>query len=156
MRESQLKTLIVPITGMAVTIDAGEWNDIHPLNKKVVGVRLAKLAGKIAYNDKKIVAVAPYYKSIKIIGNKIKLTFTKPGANLVTNDGGELTQIAIAGTNRKFVWAKAKIVGNKIIVWNDNVQQPVAVRYAWADNPAGANLIDAAGNFVSPFRTDNW
>ena len=156
LRESQLKTLIVPITGMAVTIDAGEWNDIHPLNKKVVGVRLAKLAGKIAYNDKKIVAVAPYYKSIKIIGNKIKLTFTKPGANLVTNDGGELTQIAIAGTNRKFVWAKAKIVGNKIIVWNDNVQQPVAVRYAWADNPAGANLIDAAGNFVSPFRTDNW
>jgi hypothetical protein len=87
---------------------------------------------------------------------KIILLYTKSDDNLTTNDKGELTQIAIAGTYRKFVWAKAKIIGNKIIVWNDNVQQPITVRYVWADNLAGANLIDAAGNFVSTFRTDNW
>ena len=156
LRESQLKTLSVPNTGMAVTIDAGEWNDIHPLNKKVIGDRLAKLAQKIAYNEKNVCASAPQYKSMKIKGNKIELTFTKSQSSLTTVDENALQNIAIAENNKKFVWAKTEIRDNKIIVWNENIQQPVAVRYAWADNPEGANLIDSEGNFVSPFRTDNW
>jgi len=156
LRESQLNTLSVPNTGMAVTIDAGEWNDIHPLNKKVVGDRLAKLAQNIAYKEREVCASAPLYKSMKILGNKIELTFTKSQSNLTIQDKKELKNIAIAGSDKKFVWAKAEIRGNKMIVWSENVQQPIAVRYAWADNPEGANLTDTEGNFVSPFRTDNW
>ena len=156
LRESQLKTLKVPNTGMAVTIDAGEWNDIHPLNKKVVGDRLAKAAQKAAYKDTEVCASAPQYISMKIEGNKIELTFSKSQGSFVTCDKKALKNIAIAGNDKKFVWAKAEIKDNKIIVWNENVQRPVAVRYAWADNPEGANLIDAVGNFMSPFRTDNW
>jgi len=156
LRESQLKTLSVPKTGMAVTIDAGEWNDIHPLNKKIIGQRLAKLAEQIVYKNKKVFASAPQYKSMKIVGNTIELTFSK-SANLLTSiEKKDLNCFAIAGADKKFVWAKAEIKGNKIVVWNDNIQQPIAVRYAWADNPNGANLIDTEGNFVSPFRTDSW
>jgi len=156
LRESQLNTLSVPNTGMAVTIDAGEWNDIHPLNKKVIGDRLAKLAQKIAYKERDVCASAPLYKSMKILGNKIELTFTKLPGSLTIKYKKELKNIAIAGSDKKFVWAKAEIRGSEIIVWSENVKQPVAVRYAWADNPEGANLTDTAGNFVSPFRTDNW
>ena len=156
MRESQLNTLSVPNTGMAVAIDAGEWNDIHPLNKKVIGDRLAKLAEKTAYKDKKVCPSAPKYKSMKIVGNRIELTFTKSQSNLTVKDRKTLKTFAIAGNDKKFVWANAEIHENKIIVWNKNVQLPVAVRYAWADNPEGANLTDMVGNFASPFRTDNW
>ena len=156
LRESQLKTLSVPNTGMAVTIDAGEWNDIHPLNKKVVGVRLAKLALQLAYKEKNINASAPQYKSMIIIKNKIELSFTKADSRLTSFHAKSLNCFSIAGSDKKFVWAKAEIKGDKIIVWNENVSKPVAVRYAWADNPKGANLIDTEGNFVSPFRTDNW
>ena len=156
LRESQLNTLSVPNTGMAVTIDAGEWNDIHPLNKKVIGDRLAKLAQKVAYKERDVCASAPLYKSMKILGNKIELTFTKLPGSLTIKYKKELKNIAIAGSDKKFVWAKAEIRGSEIIVWSENVKQPVAVRYAWADNPEGANLTDTAGNFVSPFRTDNW
>jgi len=156
LRESQLKSLSVPNTGMAVTIDAGEWNDIHPLNKKVIGDRLAKLAQKIAYKDQNVCASAPRYLSMKISGCKVELTFINSQNRLTVFNNKTLKYFAIAGNDKRFIWAKAEIRGNKIIVWNENVQKPVAVRYAWADNPAGANLTDMAGNFVSPFRTDNW
>jgi len=156
LRESQLKTLSVPNTGMAVTIDAGEWNDIHPLNKKVIGDRLARLAQNLAYKDKKVIASAPEYRSMKITGNKVELTFTNYHNSLIVIDKKALRNISIAGSDKKFYWAKAVVRGNNIVVWNDTVRQPVAVRYAWADNPDGANLTDMAGNFVSPFRTDNW
>lgn len=156
LRESQLLTLSVPNTGMAVTIDAGEWNDIHPLNKKVVGVRLAKLAQQLAYKNRTIGPSAPKYKSMKIKGAQIELTFSKPGCQLATIQDEKLKCIAIAGNDKKFVWAETKIKGTKIVVWSDKVLHPVAVRYAWADNPEGANLMDADSNFVSPFRTDNW
>jgi sialate O-acetylesterase len=155
-REAQAKALKVPKTAMSVNIDAGEWNDIHPLNKKVIGVRLAKQAQKVAYKDNKIIAVATTYKSMKVVGEKIELTFSKTKSFLKTNDAKKLKCFAIAGNDKKFVWAKAEIKGNKIVVWNENIAQPIAVRYAWADNPSGANLTDNEGNFVSPFRTDNW
>ncbi len=154
LRESQLQSLSVPNTGMAVTIDLGEWNDIHPDNKKDVGYRLALAADKIAYNEKDIVFSGPIYQSSIVDGNKIILSFTNTGGGLISFDGEELSQFAIAGTDKKFVWAYAKIEGNKVIVWSDEITQPAFVRYAWADNPEDANLYNKEGLPASPFRTD--
>lgn len=154
LREAQLKTLSVPNTGMAVAIDLGEWNDIHPDNKKDVGIRIALAAEKIAYGEKHIVYSGPLYQSAVIDGNKITISFNNTGSGLTTNDGEELSQFAIAGADKKFVWAKAKIEGDKVIVWNDDVANPMYVRYAWADNPDGANLYNKEGLPASPFRTD--
>ncbi len=156
LREAQLKTLAVPNTGMAVTIDIGEWNDIHPLNKEDVGKRLAVAAQKIAYGDNTMVYSGPVYQSMRIDGNKIILSFTDTGSGLMAKDNGELKYFAIAGADKKFVWAKARIEGNKVVVWNDGIAQPVAVRYAWADNPQGADLYNKEGLPASPFRTDDW
>jgi sialate O-acetylesterase len=151
LREAQLKALSVPNTGMAVGIDLGEWNDIHPDNKKDVGERLALIAEKLAYG-KDIVYSGPVFQSATIDGNKIILSFTHIGSGLITNDGEELREFAIAGTDKKFVWAKAKIVGNKIIVWSDEVANPMYVRYAWADNP-DVNFYNKEGLPASPFET---
>ena len=154
LREAQLKTLSVSNTAMAVTIDIGEWNDIHPLNKEDVGKRLALAAQKIAYGDNKVVYSGPVYQSMKIEGNKIIISFTNIGSGLAAKGSGELKHFAIAGADKKFFWAKAKIKDNKVVVWNDNISKPVAVRYAWADNPEGANLYNTEGLPASPFRTD--
>nr|WP_242696191.1 sialate O-acetylesterase [Longitalea luteola] len=155
-REAQLKTLALPNTGMAVITDAGEWNDIHPLNKEDVGKRLALWAQRQAYGDKKVVYSGPLYQSMKIDGKKVILQFTSTGSGLMAKGGSELKYFAIAGADKKFVWAKATIEGNKVIVWSDQVPSPVAVRYAWADNPEGANLYNKEGLPASPFRTDEW
>jgi len=154
LREAQLKTLSVSNTGMVVTIDIGEWNDIHPLNKKDVGKRLALAARKVAYHDDKAVYSGPIYRSMKIVGNKILLTFNNIGGGLVAKGGRELTNFAIAGADNQFVWAKARIKNGKIEVWNNKIPKPKAVRYAWADNPSGANLYNREGLPASPFRTD--
>lgn len=154
LREAQLKTLSVPNTGMAVTIDLGEWNDIHPDNKKDVGVRLALSAEKVAYGEKDVVYSGPIYQFSKAEGNKMIITFNNVGSGLTTNDGEELSRFAISGGDKKFVWAKAKIEGNTVVVWNDDVVNPMYVRYAWADNPDGANLYNKEGLPASPFRTD--
>ncbi|MEQ1677619.1 MAG: sialate O-acetylesterase [Chitinophagaceae bacterium] len=154
LRESQLRSLAVPNTGMAVAIDLGEWNDIHPDNKKDVGERLALLAEKIAYGEKELVCSGPLYQSSVVDGSKIMITFSNTGSGLVTNDGEALNQFAIAGEDKKFVWAIAKIEGDKVIVWNTAVSNPLYVRYAWADNPEGANLYNKEGLPASPFRTD--
>jgi len=153
LREAQLKTLSVPNTAMAVTIDIGEWNDIHPLNKKDVGKRLALAAQKLAYSDEDVVYSGPIYRSMEIKGNKIILTFTNTDGGLITRGGDELKHFAIAGADKKFLWAKAKIEGDKVIVWNNDITSPVAVRYGWADNPEGANLYNKEGLPASPFRT---
>lgn len=155
LRNQQLKTLLVPNTAMAVTIGLGEWNDIHPIRKKEVGQRLALAAEKLAYGDQKVIASGPIYKSMKITGNKIELSFSDCGSGLITSDGKALKQFAISGADKKFVWAMAEINGNKIIVWSDSVPQPLAVRYAWADNPEGANLSNQEGLPASPFTTEN-
>jgi len=154
LREAQLKTLAVANTGMAVAIDLGEWNDVHPLNKEDVGKRLALAAQKIAYGDDEVVHSGPIYESMKIEGNKVILTFTHRGAGLASQGGDELRQFAIAGADKKFVWARAKVEGDTIVVWNEDVIHPVAVRYAWADNPEGANLYNREGLPAAPFRTD--
>jgi len=153
LRESQLKSLSVSNTGMAVTIDLGEWNDIHPDNKKDVGERLALAAEKIAYGEN-IVYSGPIYQASTTDGNKIILSFTNTGSGLITNDGEELSEFAIAGSDKKFVWAKAKIDGEKIIVWNDAIVNPMYVRYAWADNPVNPNFFNKEELPASPFGTD--
>ncbi|MFA5046600.1 MAG: sialate O-acetylesterase, partial [Paludibacter sp.] len=153
-RESQLKTLSVPNTAMVVTIDIGEWNDIHPLDKQDVGNRLALAAQKLAYNDSKVVYSGPLYKSMKVTDRKIELTFSQIGSGLEAKGQIELNGFAIAGADRKFVWAKAEIKNNKVIVWNNEVQSPVLVRYAWADNPDGANLFNKDGLPASPFTAE--
>ncbi|MCU7550147.1 sialate O-acetylesterase [Chitinophagaceae bacterium LB-8] len=154
MREAQLKALSVPNTAMAVAIDLGEWNDIHPDNKKDVGLRLALSAQKLAYGGKDIVASGPLYQSSKVEEGKIVITFNNAGSGLISNDGEELSEFAIAGTDGKFVWAKAKIEGYKVIVWNESIPDPKYVRYAWADNPDHPNLYNKEGLPASPFRTD--
>lgn len=154
LRESQLKTLSVPNTGMVVAIDLGEWNDIHPDNKKDVGERLALAALKLAYKEN-IVYSGPIYESSAIEGKQIVISFTHTGSGLMTNDGEQPSSFAIAGADKKFVWASAKIEGNKVIVWNDAVSEPKYVRYAWADNPLDPNLYNKEGLPASPFRTDN-
>lgn len=152
-REAQAKSLSVPNTGMAVAIDLGEWNDIHPDRKKDVGDRLALAAEKIAYGED-IVDSGPLFQSQQIEGNRIVLTFSNTGSGLITNDGEELSEFAIAGADKKFVWANARIEGDKVIVWNDAISEPLYVRYAWADNPVNPNLYNKEGLPASPFRTD--
>jgi sialate O-acetylesterase len=152
LRQAQLQTLIVPHTGMAVTIDLGEWNDIHPLNKQDVGKRLALQARQIAYGQKNLTASGPLYQSIKRKGNQLVISFSQIGSGLVAKDNKPLQQFAIAGPDGKFVWANAQIQGNKVVVRNDAITNPVAVRYAWADNPEGANLYNKEGLPASPFE----
>jgi sialate O-acetylesterase len=154
-REAQTEALKLPETGMAVTIDIGEWNDIHPLNKKDVGTRLALAARKIAYGEKDLVSSGPVYKEMTVKGRKIILSFESTGSGLIVRGGGRLKQFAIAGDDMKYVWAKAKVRGDKVIVKGRKIRHPVAVRYAWADNPEGANLYNREGLPAAPFRTDN-
>jgi sialate O-acetylesterase len=151
LRDQQRQvSLKVPNTGLAVIIDLGEWNDIHPLNKKTVGDRLAFQALKVA-DKKNIIADGPVYQSMKVEGNKIILSF-KPGTDDFENVS-ELKGFAIKAKDGNYQWAKAKIEGKKIIVWNDTVSNPVSVRYDWADNPDG-NLRNKSGLPASPFTTE--
>ncbi|UPL51203.1 sialate O-acetylesterase [Hymenobacter sublimis] len=152
VREAQRRTLAVPRTGMAVALDAGEWNDIHPLDKQTVGHRLALAAQQVAYGEKKVVASGPLYQSMQVSGNKVTLRFSSVGTGLQVKGGGPLKQFAVAGPDKKFVWAQARIDGNTVVVWSDAVPSPVAVRYAWADNPEGANLYNKEGLPASSFQ----
>ena len=152
LRFGQLKSLSVPNTAMAVTIDVGEWNDIHPLEKRVVGERLALAARKLAYGNDKIVYSGPVYRSSFKEGDNIIIEFEHIGSGLTVKGGGELYYFAIAGADRKFVWAEARIDKNCVIVRSDEVKDPVYVRYAWADNPEGANLYNMEGLPASPFE----
>ncbi|RYG47114.1 MAG: sialate O-acetylesterase, partial [Chitinophagaceae bacterium] len=152
-REAQLHSLKVPQTGMAVAIDIGEWNDIHPDNKKDVGERLALAALKIAYGEN-IVYSGPLFNKASIEGNKIILQFDHTGSGLATADGEALAEFSIAGADKKFVWAQAKIEGDKVIVWSSEIDSPMYVRYAWSDNPVNPNFINKEKLPASPFRTD--
>jgi sialate O-acetylesterase len=154
LREAQSMSLSLPKTGMAVIIDVGDANDIHPRNKQDVGKRLALAAQKVAYNENTVYS-GPTYKSMKKEGSKIIVTFDNVGGGLLAK-GGELKEFAIAGPDKKFVWANARIEGNTVVVSSEGLQNPVAVRYAWANNPDKANLYNKEGLPASPFRTDDW
>jgi len=154
LREAQLMSLSLPNTGMAVAIDIGEAYDIHPKNKQAVGRRLALPALAIAY-DQKVVFSGPIYESMIIEGKSIRLRFKHVGGGLVAK-GGPLKGFVIAGENRRFVRADAKVKGDTVVVRSDAIKHPVAVRYAWWDDPAGCNLYNVEGLPASPFRTDTW
>ena len=152
LREVQTATLAIPNTGMAVAIDIGDPFDIHPSDKQTLAYRMAREAERIAYGSK-TVSAGPLYKSMEIKDGKVYLSFDNVGSGLVAN-GGELASFAIAGKDGKFVWAKAKIDGDEVVVWSDAVKEPVAVRYAWSSYPGNANLYNKEGFPASPFRTD--
>ena len=155
-REIQLMLQnIVPNSGMAVTVDIGNAQNIHPLTKEEVGRRLSLVALAITYNHP-IAYSGPMYERMEIEGDKIRLHFTHVGAGLVAKGGESLKRFAIAGANRKFVWGEAKIEGKTVTVSSSTVSHPVAVRYAWDINPDGCNLFNVAGLPASPFRTDDW
>lgn len=153
LREAQSMTLNLAKTGMAVTIDIGDADDIHPKNKQDVGKRLALQAREKTYKQD-VVASGPIYKSYQIENGKIRIFFQPNKSKLVAKDG-ELKGFAIAGPDKKFYWADAKIVANEVEVSSPHVKFPVAVRYAWGDNPV-CNLYNEAGLPASPFRTDDW
>jgi len=158
VREAQLKTLSLSNTGMAVTTDIGNADSIHPTNKLDVGLRLALAARHIAYHEN-IVYSGPVYASMKITGNKIRLVFRQEGGGLVIGrppgQTVELRGFGIAGADKQFAWARAELDGNTVVVYSDEIDHPVAVRYNWADNPPG-NLYNKEGLPATPFRTDNW
>ena len=151
LREAQRQTLELNNTAMVVAIDVGEWNDIHPLDKQRVGERLALSALKTAYGKKNLLAAGPNLTGVNAKGKTLVLKFSDTGKGLVAR-GGELRQIALAGADKVFVWAKAELKKDRIIVWADSVTEPKWVRYAWADNPEGANLYNSAGLPASPFE----
>lgn len=176
LREAQTMALKLPNTGMAVTIDRGEANCVHPLNKKDIGERLAKIALARDYNIKTPYS-GPIYKSVKFESGKaiislshtdgglvakkllptynLYLNYKKVAPLLANSPGSELEGFAICGKDKKWSWANAKIDGNNVVVWSDKVPEPIAVRYGWADNPT-VNLYNGAGFPASPFRTDQF
>lgn len=152
LREAQRELLTVKNTAMAVGIDVGEWNDIHPLNKQDVGERLALGALKLAYGKKSILSSGPLVKSVKLKSGKIEVTFNYSKG--LTIRGDKIKYLAIAGEDKKFVWTSAKVKDGKLIVDTSVVKEPKWIRYAWADNPEGANLYNAAGLPASPFEAE--
>jgi sialate O-acetylesterase len=154
VREQQAKILALPNTGLAITIDGGDPANVHPKNKEPVGQRLALIALAKTYGQK-VEYSGPVYASMKMEGHSIRIRFAHVDGGLVAKDG-PLTGFAIAGADQKFIDAQASIKGDTVLVHSDGVPAPVAVRYAWADYPAGANLYNAAGLPAAPFRTDQW
>jgi len=154
LREAQLMTLSLPMTGMAVTIDIGNANNIHPNNKWDVGKRLALAALHSTY-DRDVVYSGPIYKSMKKDGCTIRLSFKHVANGLSAGNAGQLNGFTIAGKDKIFYQADALIDGDKVVVSSGKVPDPVAVRYAWDDNPE-CNLYNSVDLPASPFRTDKW
>ncbi|HEY5653272.1 MAG TPA: sialate O-acetylesterase [Pontiella sp.] len=155
LRESQLKVLELTNTAMVITIDAGDPDDIHPVNKKPVGERMALTALNLVYG-KKTTGTGPILNKYTFKDAECTLTFKNADNGLKVAEGPELTGFAMAGEDKVFYWAKAKITGNNSVsVKCRNVKNPVSVRYSWADNPVG-NLVNNNGLPASPFRTDSW
>ena len=168
VRDQQRRALAaIPHTGMALAIDIGDAADMHPKNKFDVGERLALWALANDYDKRGLVVSGPLFRELKIEAGKASVTFDALGGGLITarkdgrkpaaeEKGAKLRRFAIAGADKKWVWAEAVIVGDRVIVSSPEVPAPVAVRYAYSSNPEGANLYNRAGLPASPFRTDNW
>ena len=170
LREAQTQALDLKHTGMAVIIDladANNPNDIHPKNKQDVGGRLAQWALHQTYDKKNMVPSGPLYSGHKIKGNQVHLSFKNVGKGLIVGKkekleptkqikNGSLKHFSIAGADKKWHWADAKIIGDKVVLSSKDVKTPVAARYAFTMNPADANLYNKEGLPAGPFRTDNW
>ncbi len=150
LRDAQRKTLQVPGTGMAVTIDIGEADNIHPANKQEVGRRLSLIALAQVYGED-VVYSGPLVDSVALKDSKLRVRFDHVGGGLKTSDGQAPVGFAVAGNDGRFVWAQARIEGDAVVVWSEQVPDPVAVRYAWADNPV-ANLYNDEGLPASSFE----
>lgn len=155
LRESQHAALELPYTGEAVIIDIGEADDIHPRNKQDVGRRLALAARHVAYGEDGLVYSGPVYVGHEVRDSRVVVSFDHVGGGLDVH-GDDLGGFAIAGPDREWVWAEARIEGDEVVVWSDAVDEPIAVRYAWSDNPDEANLYNEEGLPAAPFRTDDW
>ena len=157
VREAQRRTALkMARTGLIVTIDIGEAHDIHPKNKLELGKRMARWALADVYG-RKMLASGPTLRKAKIAGPKIVLTFADVGQGLKIRDGDKLEEFAVAGADKKWHWAEARIVGkDRVEVWAPGVTQPLAVRYAFNNNPKHPNLTNETGLPASPFRTDDW
>lgn len=154
LRDAQTRTLRLAHTGQAVITDIGEADDIHPRNKQEVGRRLALIALAKDYGKKDLIYSGPTFKSLVKQGNKLVISFDSTGGGLVVNNKyGYVEGFAIAGADKKFVWAKAHIQGNKIIVFADQIVNPEFVRYAWSDNP-DVNLFNREGLPAVPFSNE--
>jgi sialate O-acetylesterase len=154
VREAMLKTLALPQTGMAITIDVGEANDIHPKNKQTVGHRLAQWALGSVYAQKVAATSGPLPAGHEIRGREMILRFRHAEGGLVAQ-GGPLTGFVVAGADRTWAPAQARLVGNTVVISAPDVAAPVAARYAWENFPT-CNLYNGAGLPASPFRTDDW
>jgi len=155
IRESQFISMDkLRNSGMVVTTDNGDANNIHPRNKEIVGKRLSYWALKRDYGQKHISASGPLYESMKIVGNQIKISF-RPGTDKLTSPKGELKEFLIAGADQVFHKAKAKVADNTVLVWNDEIPHPVAVRFGWSNVP-DLNLFNTDGLPASPFQTDHY
>lgn len=151
LRNAQLLSLSAPNTAMVVAIDVGEWNDIHPLDKKTVGERLALAARSIAYGETGLVSSGPVFSSMQARDNKLVIEFEQVGSGL-TLVGKDPVEFAIAGSDGVYTRASAKLEDNRLVVWNKTISNPVFIRYAWADNPDGAKLYNLEGLPASPFQ----
>jgi sialate O-acetylesterase len=156
LREAQSMALSLPKTGMAVTIDIGDGSNIHPQNKQEVGYRLALAAQGIAYG-RDVIFSGPTYESMMVEGGSVRLHFKNADGGLVAKSLSiiSVSGFEIAGADRKFVGADARIDGDTVVVSSDDVAHPVAVRYAWGMNPR-PSIYNHAGLPASPFRTDHW
>jgi sialate O-acetylesterase len=157
IREAMTQAAKLPNTGQAITIDVGNPADIHPRDKTTVGHRLALVARQVAYGEE-VHAFGPTYRSFTVQGDRVVIDFDHAHHGLVARGSadGTLRGFAIAGADRRWVWADARIEGNRVVVRSDLVKNPVAVRYAWSGNPEGVNFFDREGLPAAPFRTDAW
>ncbi|NOY37294.1 MAG: sialate O-acetylesterase [Chlorobi bacterium] len=159
LREAQSMALSLANTAMVVTIDIGDSSNIHPKNKQEVGRRLSLAARKLAYGEDLIYS-GPHFKSMQIMDGKCRLSFCHIGDGLMAKGFIPLKGFIIAGTDKNFVTAQARIENNQVVVWSKVVPHPVAVRYAWANHPGNCNLYNKSGELAnlpaSPFRTDDW
>jgi sialate O-acetylesterase len=170
LREAQNRALSIPNSGMAVIVDTVPLKDagnIHPVDKYDAGMRLARWALNRDYGQKDLIASGPLYKELKVEGGKVRLSFDYVGGGLmagsktgrtpvVEDQSGKLKRFAVAGADKKWCWADAVIDGQTVVVSSPDVKEPVAVRYAFSQNPDGANLYNREGLPATPFRTDNW
>jgi sialate O-acetylesterase len=156
VRESQAAALSLPNTGQVVAIDLGQAEELHPRNKQDVAARLALAARQVAYGQR-IVSSGPAYRRHTVAGGRVTIELADPGGGLVSRaGGGPIPGFAVAGEDRRFVWAQAKIQGDKVVVWSEQVTKPVAVRYLWTNSPTAPALYNREGLPVAPFRTDTW
>jgi sialate O-acetylesterase len=156
LRESQSRALALPVTAQVVSIDSGDPDDIHPLDKQAVGRRLA-LAARHVVDGESLVFSGPVYRAAKFDGRSVRVEFDLQGSALAARGGAQVVHgFELAGDDRRFHPARAVIAGDSIVASSDAVAQPRALRYAWSDNPQEADLVNREGLPASPFRTDDW